>query len=308
VLNALREFQVPLLAILLIGGCAAKARRAIAARSVEAGISPTSMFPLHLRRPAAIALCATELSLGVALVVTAGTIGAGTPAMVTRGATALLFLTAVGALNELRSRRPDAGCGCFGDLSHTPVSWRTLARSALLSLAALAAITAPPLREPSSPGAAWVLLAMVAAELAVLAAVSPEIGEIMVRLGYYEPCEVRRLPVSRTLASLRGSSQWRRYRRHLLATEPADVWREGCWRYAVFPGMTDGRPVDIVFAVYLQARRPPVRAAIVDGRTEENVPSVTIPIQRGVNAPYPKRVFVPAPPTDLYRSIKESQY
>jgi hypothetical protein len=307
VLNALREIQVPLLAILLIGGCAAKARRAITARSVDAAISPTSMFPLHLRRPAAIALCATELGLGVALVITAGTIGAGTPAMVTRGATALLFLTAVGTLNELRSRRPDAGCGCFGDLSHTPVSWRTLARSALLSVAALAAITAPPLREPSSPGDAWLLLAMVAAELGVLAAVSPEVGELMIRLGYSEPCEVRRLPVSRTLTSLHGSSQWRRYRRQLITTEPTDVWREGCWRYAVFPGMADGRLVDIVFAVYLQARRPPVRAAIVDAVTDETVPSVTIPVQRGATAPYPMPVFIPAPPTDLYHSIKETQ-
>jgi hypothetical protein len=308
VLHALREIQVPLLAMLLIGGCVAKARRAISARSVDAGISPTSLFPLHLRRPGAIALCATELALGIALVVTAGPIGAGTPAMVTRVATALLFLTAVGALHELRTRRPDAGCGCFGDLSHKPVSWQTLTRSVLLAAAALASVSAPPLREPSSPGDAWLLLALAAAEVAVLAAVSPEVGELMVRLGYSEPCEVRRLPVARTLTSLRGSSQWRRYRRHLIATEPTDVWREGCWRYAVFPGVAGGRSVDVVFAVYLQARRPPVRAAIVDAVPDESADGLTIPAQRGgTGLYYPMPVFIPAPSGNLYRSIKETQ-
>ena len=72
-----RGVQVPLLGVLLIGGCVAKGRRAIGARSVGAGIGPTAMFPLPLRRPAAIAICASELSLGIGLLVTAGRIGAG---------------------------------------------------------------------------------------------------------------------------------------------------------------------------------------------------------------------------------------
>ena len=69
-------------------------------------------------------------------------------------ATALLFCTAVAALAELRTRRPDAGCGCFGDLSSTPVSWRTITRAALLGAAALASIGVPPLRMLGSPGQA----------------------------------------------------------------------------------------------------------------------------------------------------------
>jgi hypothetical protein len=290
VLSVLREVQIQLLALLLIGGCAAKARRTASARSVAAGTGPTGMFPLRLRRPVAIALCATELFLGIALLVTAWPLsvgasatGAGTPAMAVRTLTALLFLTAVGALHELRGRRPDTGCGCFGDLSHTPVSWRTLARSALLSLAALATVTAPaPAHWLASPTQAWLLMGIFAAELAVLAALSPEVGEVLVRLGYSEPCELRRLPVSRTIAALRGSAQWRRYRRHLTALEPNDVWREACWRYVVYPGFADGRAVDIVFAVYLQSRRPPVRAAIVDASTDQAVARLgtAIPAQR----------------------------
>ena len=94
-------------------------------------------------------------------------------------------------------------------------------------------------------------------------------GEILVRLGYSEPCELRRLLVSRTLAALHASSQWRRYAGQISAAAPADVWREGCWRFVVYPGFARGRRVDIVFAVYLQARRPPIRAAVVDADTEE---------------------------------------
>ena len=37
----------------------------------------------------------------------------------------------------------------------------------------------------------------------------------------------------------------------------------------VYPGSTRGRRVDIVFAVYLQARRPPIRVAILDADTDE---------------------------------------
>ena len=37
----------------------------------------------------------------------------------------------------------------------------------------------------------------------------------------------------------------------------------------VYPGYARGRPVDVVFAVYLQSRRPAVRAAIFDADTDE---------------------------------------
>jgi hypothetical protein len=90
----------------------------------------------------------------------------------------------------------------------------------------------------------------------------------MVRMGYSEPCEVRRLPVSRTLAALHASSHWRRYRRILVSQEPVDVWREGCWRYVVFQGMVASRRVDVVFAVYLKPRRAPVRAGIFDATAD----------------------------------------
>jgi hypothetical protein len=298
VLSALREIQIPLLAVVLIGGCAAKGGQAFSVRRIEAAIGPASMFPPCLRRTIAIGMPVIEIFLGAALLVTAGSFGAGIPAMAVRSLTALLFIMAVGITHELRGRRPEAGCGCFGELSHTPVSWRVLARAALLALAALGTVTAGPLHGLAAPGGVGTVLGIAAAEVAVLAALSPEIGEVMVRLGYSEPCELRRIPVGRTLAELRASAAWRRYRRSLTATEPSDVWREGCWRYAVFPAIADGRAVDVVFAVHMQSRRPAVRTALVDAATDQALASHTIPLQRS------------APPAsaDLYDSIKKFQY
>lgn len=294
-LSALREVQIPLLAVLLIGAAVAKVGPVIRGR--KALSSRTTVFPFGPRGGMTAGLSACEFFIGAALLVTAGSFGAGAPAMAIRALVTLMFVTAVGALHELRSRRPEAGCGCFGDLSHSPVSWRVLVRAGLLSLASLSTVTAGPLRELTPRTQAWTLLGIVAAEIAVLAALSPEIGEVMVRLGYSEPCELRRIPVSRTLTALRGSAHYRRYRRYLAAADPSDVWREGCWRYAVFPGIAEGRVVDVVFAVHMQPRRPAVRAALVDATTDRALARHTIPAQRPS-----------LDDTDLYSSLRESQY
>jgi len=274
-LTAIREAQIPLLAALLLGACAAKVWRARRAHSAAEGMGLTGLFPLRLRRPITMTVFVAELGLGLGLIVTAESAGprlataASLPAAVVRSATALFFLIAVGALNETRQRRPSVGCGCFGELSGTPIGWRTITRAGVLCVSAVATIGLPPLRMPSSATTAELWLAVLAFELALLAFLSPELGEILVRLGYSEPCELRRLPVGRTLTALHASAAWRRYANQVTAAAPADVWREGCWRFVVYPGLARGRPVDIVFAVYLQSRRPPVRAAVLDADTDE---------------------------------------
>jgi hypothetical protein len=264
VLGTAREVQVPFLAALLLGGCAAKLRRTIRTRSIAREMGPTALFPVRLRRPVAIVVCVSELGLGVGLLVTAGRFGAGTPALAVRSLTVVLFCTAVGALHVLRTRQPAAGCGCFGDLSDTPVNWRTLTRTALFCGAAVATLGMPALHKPASATAAMAVLGVLVAEVSVLAALSPEFAEVMVRLGYNEPCEVRRLPVARSLTALRASPQWRQYHRYLITREPTDVWREGCWRFAVFPATLTGRRVEVVFAVHLTPRRPEVRVGLYD--------------------------------------------
>jgi hypothetical protein len=264
-----RELQIPLLAVMLLGGCAGKASRVVRDRSLASASGPAGLFPLRLRQPIMIAMYATELGLGLALIATAGRAGAGVPATAARAGTALFFLVAIGTLYEARQRRPGAGCGCFGDLSDTPIGLRTIGRACLLCASAVAVIGAPPLKMPSSSREAAFWLCVLALELMLIAALSPEVAEIGVRLGYSEPCELRRLPVARTLAALRASSQWRRYADRVIGDTPTDIWREGCWRFVVYEGVSRGRPVDIVFAVYLQTRRPPIRAAVLDGATDE---------------------------------------
>ncbi len=155
-----REIQVPVVAAMLLGACAAKLSRAIRIGSLDAGLGPTELFPLPVRRSAAMLAWACELALGAALLVTvAPSARTGTGALDgaaadgARIAATAFFLVALCALIELRGRRPDVGCGCFGDLSVRPVGARSVARSALLALAALASIGGPGLRLPP-PGAA----------------------------------------------------------------------------------------------------------------------------------------------------------
>jgi hypothetical protein len=271
-LAAAEDVQIPLLSAMLLGGSFAKLVRVLRTRSVAAALGPTAMFPLRLRRPAAMFLCGIEFSLGIGLIVTVGRLGRGAPASAVRLLVAVLFMVATFALLELRNARPDLGCGCFGELSTAPVSPRTLARSALLAVAALTTIGLGPL-QPPKPGLPTVsMLGILLAELALIAALSPELGEGLVRLGYSEPCELRRLPAERTLAALRRSSQWRRHAGAIIADVPADVWRELCWRYVAFPGRWGDREAEVVFAVYLKPRRPPIFAAVVDSVTGEVLP------------------------------------
>jgi hypothetical protein len=265
----IQAVQIPLLSAMLLGGCAAKLTRIVRVGSLDAGLGPTALFPLRLRRPIAVATCAAEFGCGVGLIVTAGAFGHGGPANAVRFLTALLFIVATCALIELRTSHPGTGCGCFGEFSRTPVSGRTLARSALLAVAALATIGLPPLHLPR-PGLEAVRLGLIlAAELIVIAVLSPELGEALVRLGYSEPCELRRLPAVRTLTALRRSSQWRRRAGLITADVPVDMWRELCWRYVVFPARVGRTDAEIVFAVHMRPHRPPIHAALVDAATGE---------------------------------------
>lgn len=264
VLAAVREVQIPLLAAMLIIGCATKAWYLVQMRTAGAATGPTATFPLGSRRPAATALCVIEFALGTGLLLTATPTGAGTPALAVRAAVTLLFGTGTGALYVLRARRPDAGCGCFGELSRTPVGWRVIARAVLLCAAALALVGAPPLRLPASAGQAWLTLGLTVGEIAVIVSLSPEISQLMLRLSHADPCEVREVSIARTESALRTSAPWRRYRRFLVTTEPEDVWREGCWRFLVYRGVLSSRRVEVVFAVHLASRRTPVRVGVLD--------------------------------------------
>ena len=269
-LQVIREVQIPLVAVLLLTGCVTKVRQMRRTGSLDSGLGPTVLFPLGMRKPVALAMCVVEAVLGLGLIVTAGSTAAtGGPvaAMVFRLGAGLLFLVATSALIELRTVRPDAGCGCFGELSTAPVSGRTIARSALLTVAIVSTLGLRAIKAPHTGTADLELLAIVCAELLLIGLLSPEVGAGLIRLGYSEPCELRHVASGRTLTALRRSKQWRRYSPLVASDVPADIWRELCWRYVVYPSRYEERAADLVFAVFLQYRRPLVHVALVDSGT-----------------------------------------
>ena len=302
ILHAIGEVQIFLLAAMLLGACAAKLAQVLKAGGLSPAFGPTALFPVNMRRPVAIGVCVVEFSLGLGLILTAGGIGGQFPAEAIRAGACLFFVIATCALVELRVSRPDAGCGCFGDLSTAPVSFRTMARSALLAVAALTTIPLGAIEPPQARASAYAeLFAILAAELLVIGALSPEIGEGLIRLGYSEPCELQIVPSGRTLAALQRSRQWRRHSRLITSAVPADIWRELCWRYVVYPASYDDRAADLVFAVFLKYRRPAVLAALVDAATGQAVPwpettrRKWLPRRYGP-APLPRRAASPPTP------------
>jgi len=270
IIGLVRQLQLLVLAMIMLGAAAAKLSRVLRAGSLSAGLGPTELFPARLRRPAAIVLCAIEIALGAGLLATAGSPDPVIQADATgiRLATAVLFLVAMCALVELRGRRPDVGCGCFGNLSTKPVGARSIARSGLLAGAALATIGIGPVHLPAPGPPAVRDLGFLVAEFLLIAALSPEVGEALVRLGYAEPCELRQLPPERALTALRRSSHWRRHAAVITSSEPADMWRELCWWYVVYPARPGGAATDIVFAVQVKKHRPGVQSAMVSREQE----------------------------------------
>lgn len=257
-----RELQPPFVGVVLLSACTMKLARAVRARSVSAGLlGPTQFFPRPLRRPATMVVWGAELFLGAALILTAGQPGMRADAI--RLATGLFFVIATCALVELRERRPGAGCGCFGDFSTRPVGVRSIARAVLLTAAAVAGTAVPALGAPRPVTGDIAALGIVLAELLLVLALSPEVAEILVRLGYSEPCEVRQVPPQRALTALRRSRAWRRHTRAITSDAPGDMWRELCWWYAVYPARDGDRDCHVVFAVQVKPRWPAVHAVVV---------------------------------------------
>ncbi|HEY6275354.1 MAG TPA: MauE/DoxX family redox-associated membrane protein [Streptosporangiaceae bacterium] len=262
VITLVREIQLPLLALILLGACTAKLARTLQTGSVAAGLGPTDLFPRRLKRPAAAAICSSELIMGPGLLLTAGRFGGDAVADLIRVVTCLFFVVALCGLVELREHRPDLGCGCFGDLSVRPVGIRSILRAGLLAVAAAATVGLPPVQLPPPGLRAAIALGLLVGELLLVAVLSPETGEVLTRLGYSEPCELREASPRRALAALHRSRRWRRQSVLVDGDEPADMWRELCWWYVVYPvrGRTPGSM--LVFAVQAKTHRPAIRSAL----------------------------------------------
>jgi hypothetical protein len=263
-LTVLRQLQVPLLALVLLVACAAKLLRLI--RADWAGSAPDMghLFPRRLRLPVAIAQCTAEGVLATGLALTARFDGGATDGF--RAAAALFFLVCTSALLEVRKHRPDLGCGCFGTLSAGRVHFRTIVRAGALTGAALATIGAPVFRRPSTD---LLDAGLLGCEIVLLAVLSPEVGEILARLGYSEPCEVSLVPPEHALASLHRSRVWRKHMALIADAAPQDMWRELCWWYVVYRARYTavGSGGAVAFAVQVKRRWPAIRAAVVEPST-----------------------------------------
>ncbi|MBX6767644.1 MAG: hypothetical protein IRY90_10920, partial [Actinomadura rubrobrunea] len=152
------------------------------------------------------------------------------------------------------------------------VGRRGVLRAGLCTLAAVVALDAPQagldvLRHIAAPAGL-----VLAAELTLFAALSPELPALLERLRLRSPaetpCERRRVPLEETMRTLHRSDAWLRRENAIVSAVPLDVWREGCWRFLVFPARLDGREMEAVFAVSTGARDRTVRSALVEVEAE----------------------------------------
>lgn len=251
VLSTIAAAALPILvATLALGGVA---KLATVERQASPGtltrLGPAVLMPERFAKPAMIACALAELVLA------AGMLVVDHPAA--RWLPVVFFAVATYVLWDLRRRRPDVGCGCFGDVSDTPVGLRSIGRTVALTamavLIGLEEITGLP--QVTAETALWA-----GGWVALLLACSPEIDQVVSRLRHRAPCEQRPMPPARALSRLRASAAWHAHAGSLLTDEPSDMWRELCWRFFVFPARGDA---EVVFAVRLDGRRPNVRAVVV---------------------------------------------
>lgn len=257
------ESQLPLLIVMLLLGTVAKVGTVTSGR--EPGslsrLGPAVLVPGRMQVPALLLCAVGELVLAAGLLVTTHPLF--------RWGTVAFFALSTYVLLELRRRRPDAGCGCFGEVSSAPVGLRSIGRTVVLTGMALMSVWSP----VTGWVAAFQLSWYAAAGVALLVLLSPEIEELIDRVRFRAPCEQRRGPAeSVTLSRLRSSGVWRANKETLTSAEPYDSWRELCWRFFAFRNH-DGD--DVVFAVYLSGRRPAVRMAVVSAEGSEPLTEYT---------------------------------
>ncbi|GAA3443324.1 MauE/DoxX family redox-associated membrane protein [Planomonospora venezuelensis] len=278
--TAVAGAQLPVLGLLLALGALAKVKTVASGSQPGAlsGFGPAVLLAERWQAPAMLGCAAAEAVLAGGLTAT------GHPFF--RWGTIAFFAVSTYVLWELRRRRPDMGCGCFGDVSAIPVGVRSLVRTVALTAMAVGTLRAGPVTGWSVlAGISWIEGLAVAGGLLLVVALSPEVDEAAARLRHRAPCERRPAGPATAAARLRASSVWRSNQDLLSSTEPVDSWRELCWRFFVYPGRSRaGEPVDVVFAVHLSGRRPAVRVALVgaDGRTVEAAPRPeAVPVAAG---------------------------
>jgi hypothetical protein len=76
-------------------------------------------------------------------------------------------------------------------------------------------------------------------------------------------CHNTRVSMEATLKRLRASTVWTDAQAFLSSSDPADHWREACWRYLAYPAHFENVPATAVFGVYLGEERSLCSLAVI---------------------------------------------
>lgn len=249
----LREVQVPFLAVLLLVAGVTKA--------LSPAGRPGPVAALRSGRTVLLGVAGAEALLGMLLLTTS--LG------VVRLANVVFFATATSVVADAARRGSGDGCGCFGVLSRSPVGRPAVIRAGALTVAAIASAGVPRSGVEVLGRAGGGAVLVLAAQCALFVLLSPELAAALRRARHPVPCELRDVPLATTYATLRASRAWRAHVALLTSHEPAEVWRELCHRYVVYPAEVDGRPAEVVFAVPIDGRRAGVRAGVTEDTSWE---------------------------------------
>ncbi|MFC4856314.1 MauE/DoxX family redox-associated membrane protein [Actinophytocola glycyrrhizae] len=187
-------------------------------------------------------------------------------------AAAALSVGMLGYLAYGKVKVPDASCGCLGD-KEAPITARGFVRAGLLvalSLSAAAGAVWWPTERPLATAG------LVVAELAVFAALSPELDHRWLfplrrwRLRMSHPLAGGEVvvPLESTVQQLLKSAVHQSVVKQL-SSDLLDHWDEGEWRLLVYAARTPSGPATAVFAVpRLDYRPDDVRLAMVPEEQE----------------------------------------
>ncbi|MEV5573543.1 MauE/DoxX family redox-associated membrane protein [Spirillospora sp. NPDC052269] len=313
--TVVQNVQVLMLAGVLLAACLAKlaVREPAAAGPHAHGGLRVHGVPVA-QRQARVVLLLRGRRAGLVLGLVEGLLGLAlllSSQLLVRVVATIGFAGATWAVLELRARRPEAGCGCFGGLSMKRVGRRSVLRAMLFTAAAVVSLGASRAGVEVPRLGTGRVMGVLALELALFASLSPELAVLCGRgrggararalvLGRRArrdvPCERRQSPLSETFATLYASSAWITFENSLVSATPLDIWREGCHRFLVYRVRLHETDMDIVFAVSTAARDRDVRHALLPLPTpdpaEATPPAPAAPPARGPrpDSPQPSRV------------------
>jgi hypothetical protein len=248
---------------------------------------PDSALMRMLRDPRRVALALR--ALGAVELAMAAVLLARPTWPVAGWAAAALGAGFVGYLGWARAVAPGSSCGCTG-ARHSPVTVRSFLRAGLVVLGGLAAATAEQpwwavVVDRPVPAGAYLAAAVLA-----LGALSGDLDELWLLpmrrarfrlLGSPLQNPAHRpaggpVPVAASVELLEQSLAWQ-VTAPIVRSALLEHWDLDGWRFLRFTGVTDGRPVTVVFALAADAApgtaEPAVRVTMVDAERQEVLPA-----------------------------------